>query len=166
MEKIDRLGWTVGLSFVAHGVRIGVRLNDAALLPAVLVRLPAGARPMPPERRVDYLYSLFMATGPARANVRRFHLMYMDSTRVVRTIEPNEILASLERYLEETLIVGAPRRTFLHAGVVGWRGRALVLPGRSRAGKSTLVAELVRAGATYLSDEYAVLDDAARAHPF
>lgn len=44
---------------------------------------------------------------------------------------------------------------FVHAGVVAWNGRAVVLPGRSLAGKSTLVHELVRAGATYLSDEYA-----------
>src|SRR5438445_4934463 len=100
MAKIDRLGWTVGLSFVAYGVRVGLRLNDAALVPEVLARLPAGARPLAAGRRVDYLYSVFMATAPARASVRRFHLMYMDSTRVVRTTERSEILASLERYLE------------------------------------------------------------------
>ena len=35
---------------------------------------------------------------------------------------------------------------FLHAGVVGWKGKAIVLPGDSYKGKSTLVAELVRAG--------------------
>jgi hypothetical protein len=60
----------------------------------------------------------------------------------------------------------APDRVFLHAGAVGWRGRALVLPGTSFAGKSTLVAELVRAGATYYSDEYAVLDKWGRVHPY
>jgi hypothetical protein len=49
---------------------------------------------------------------------------------------------------------------------VGWRGRAIVIPGRSRSGKTTLVAELVRAGAAYLSDEFAVLDARGRVHPF
>lgn len=44
---------------------------------------------------------------------------------------------------------------FVHAGVVAWNGVAILLPGRSLAGKSTLVHELVCAGATYLSDEYA-----------
>ena len=34
------------------------------------------------------------------------------------------------------------------------------------SGKTTLVAELVRAGASYLSDEYAVLDGKGRVHPF
>ena len=50
--------------------------------------------------------------------------------------------------------------------MVGWRGRALVLPGRSCSGKTTLVAALVRAGATYFSDEYAVLDANGRVHAF
>jgi hypothetical protein len=49
---------------------------------------------------------------------------------------------------------------------VGWRGRAIVVPGRSRSGKTTLVAALVRAGALYLSDEFAVLDGRGRVHPF
>ena len=55
---------------------------------------------------------------------------------------------------------------FLHAGVIGWRDRAFVFPGPSFAGKSTLIAELVRAGATYYSDEYAVVDEDGRVHPY
>lgn len=46
---------------------------------------------------------------------------------------------------------------FIHAGVVLHEGRALLFPGASRAGKSTLTAALVRAGATYVSDDVAVL---------
>jgi hypothetical protein len=41
-----------------------------------------------------------------------------------------------------------------------------VLPGPSHAGKTTLVAALLRAGATYFSDEYAVLDRRGRVHPY
>ena len=44
--------------------------------------------------------------------------------------------------------------------------RAILIPGRTRSGKTTLVAELVRAGATYYSDEYAVLDEDGWVHPF
>ena len=40
-----------------------------------------------------------------------------------------------------------------------------MLPGRSFAGKTTLTAELVRAGATYYSDEYALLDAEGLIHP-
>jgi hypothetical protein len=55
---------------------------------------------------------------------------------------------------------------FVHAGVVEWNGRAILLPGRSHAGKSTLVHELLRAGATYLSDEYARITTNAMIAPY
>jgi len=55
---------------------------------------------------------------------------------------------------------------FVHAGVVAWRGRALILPGPSHSGKSFLVASLVAAGATYYSDEYAVVDLEGGIRPF
>lgn len=55
---------------------------------------------------------------------------------------------------------------FLHAGAVAWRGKAIILPGDSFYGKTTLVAELIRCGAEYYSDEYAVLDIGGQLHPF
>jgi hypothetical protein len=66
------------------------------------------------------------------------------------------------------VVVGenAVDRLFLHAGVVGWKGRAIVIPADSYKGKSTLVTELVRQGATYLSDEFAVLDPNGLVYPF
>jgi hypothetical protein len=60
----------------------------------------------------------------------------------------------------------SPDRIFVHAGTVGYHGRAIVVPGESFSGKTTLVAELVKAGATYYSDEYAVLDAHGLVHPF
>lgn len=55
---------------------------------------------------------------------------------------------------------------FVHAGVVGWGDRAIVIPGRSFSGKTTLVAEFVRAGASYYSDEFAVIDRHGRVLPY
>jgi hypothetical protein len=60
----------------------------------------------------------------------------------------------------------SPEHIFVHAGTVGYRGRAIVIPGESFSGKTTLVAELVKVGATYYSDEYAVLDSEGHVHPF
>jgi hypothetical protein len=60
----------------------------------------------------------------------------------------------------------APKLVFVHAGAVVWRGRAILLPGRSGAGKSELVAALLRAGARYLSDEFAIVDPGGRIHPY
>jgi hypothetical protein len=60
----------------------------------------------------------------------------------------------------------APKSVFVHAGVVGWKGTGMIFPANSFAGKTTLVAELVKNGATYFSDEYAVLDENGLVHPF
>jgi hypothetical protein len=60
----------------------------------------------------------------------------------------------------------APSAVFVHAGVVGWRGKAIVIPGNSFQGKTTLVAELVKSGAEYYSDEYAVIDETGLVSPY
>jgi hypothetical protein len=72
------------------------------------------------------------------------------------------IVADLQAYLARH----ARARVFVHAGVVGVHGRAVIIPGRSFSGKSTLVAALVAAGAVYASDEMAVLDRRGRVHPY
>lgn len=55
---------------------------------------------------------------------------------------------------------------FMHAGVVSWNGKAFVFPGDSFSGKTTLVAEFVKRGAVYYSDEYAVIDKNGLIHSF
>jgi hypothetical protein len=60
----------------------------------------------------------------------------------------------------------APDQVFVHAGAVAWRNRAIVVPGRSHSGKTSMVRSLVHAGARYLSDEYAVIDELGFVHPY
>ena len=60
----------------------------------------------------------------------------------------------------------APSAVFVHSGVVGWRGKAIVIPGNSFQGKTTLVAELVKCGAEYYSDEYAVINESGLVSPY
>src|SRR5690606_4184085 len=55
---------------------------------------------------------------------------------------------------------------FVHAGVAAWKDKAIVIPGNSYSGKTTLVAELVKCGAEYFSDEYAIFDSEGFVHPF
>ena len=74
-------------------------------------------------------------------------------------------LVTLDALILRHVALEAPEFIFLHAGVVGEGDRAIVMPGRSFAGKSTLVRSLVEAGAIYYSDEFALLDAAGRVHP-
>ncbi|MDQ3957322.1 MAG: hypothetical protein M3273_03265 [Actinomycetota bacterium] len=56
---------------------------------------------------------------------------------------------------------------FLHAGAVSKNGRALLLPARMDAGKSSLTAALLTAGWGYLSDELGAIDPVTgRIYPF
>jgi hypothetical protein len=165
MDKLDRLVWAEGVSFISHGVRIGLRVNDAAILPEVLERLPPGWKPSP-AKVVDHLYSLIGGGANADAKVRRLNLAYWNLLRIARSRKFDDVLDIFESHVQLTVAEHAPRRVFVHAGVVGWNGRAIVIPGLSQSGKTTLVHQLVRAGATYYSDEYAVLDARGRVHPY
>jgi len=82
------------------------------------------------------------------------------------SVEAAPVLEQFARDLTIHVANFCPDRVFVHAGVVCWKDRALVLPGISLAGKTTLTAALVRAGATYYSDEYAVVDEKGWVHPY
>lgn len=119
-----------------------------------------------PSDEVDHLFSLRLAAPSTDPRVRSYHLLFHNLQRRARTLSSDEALATLESELQLCVGEWAPERVFVHAGVVGWQGRALLLPGLSFAGKSTLVRELLDAGAEYLSDEFAVLDEQGRVHPY
>jgi hypothetical protein len=62
--------------------------------------------------------------------------------------------------------MASPDLVRVHAGVVVHAGMAILLPGRSRSGKTTLVRELLARGAEYASDEFALADSTGLVHPF
>ncbi len=165
MKKVDRLGWAVGFSLKSYGVRIGIRSNDPLALDRVCHHLPSEWESSS-SSLVDRVYSILIGGRGPRANVRRLNLLYGDHVQLARSLDLDSVFETLESDLRLFVAELARHRVFVHAGVVGWKGKAIVIPGRSYSGKSTLVAELVRAGATYYSDEYAVLDSRGRVHPF
>lgn len=165
MEKLNRLGWTEGFSFSAYGVRVGIRTNNADVIARIHALLPPRWKPLS-ALPVDRLYSVRVGGAEPGLRIRRFHILYADAARLARTTNLDELLELLESDLQLYVAERSRRKLFVHAGVVGWRGRAIVIPGRSFSGKTTLVAALVRAGATYYSDEYAVFDGQGRVHPF
>jgi len=164
MAKLDRLVWAEGISFTSFGVPIGVRVSVPELLDQVLARIPTGWK----RRRstvVDRLYC-FAGGAPSRRNMRSFHLLYADVQRLARVENSLELLEIFESDLSSYIAQAARPWLFVHAGVIGWKERAILIPGRSFSGKSTLVKAFLHAGATYYSDEFAVLDERGRVHPF
>jgi hypothetical protein len=162
---LDRLGWAAGFAFRSYGLRIGIRVSQPGFLETLSDTLPPvwdpAASPV-----VDSLYSLRLADSGARPGTRQYHLLYAGAGLLARTTDLREVLRVLNAHLYDSIAALAPRHVFVRAGAVGWRGEAILLPGRGASGKTRLVAALVRAGATYYSDEYAVLDARGRVHPY
>lgn len=72
----------------------------------------------------------------------------------------------LQNEIRQTIAEFAVSKVFLHAGAVGINGFGVIFPAETFQGKSTLITELVKAGATYYSDDFAILDENAWLHPF
>lgn len=86
-----------------------------------------------------------------------FLSLFKDGTFVSKGTSERNFFKFLNSVLRLEVGEFAYERVFLHAGVVGWKGQAIIFPAKSFSGKSTLTAELVKNGAEYYSDEYAVL---------
>jgi hypothetical protein len=147
---------STSVTFESFGVRIGITLEDIRLRESVIEALPPGWTSI---RSTDLH--------------RRYHIgesgsgnsgtpIDIDGVREDAFTDRSRLLDFLEGDIQIHIAEFASPHLFVHAGVVSWNGRAILLPGKSFAGKSTLVTSLVQAGATYYSDEYAVLDDAGR----
>lgn len=92
--------------------------------------------------------------------------LYKDGESLGTRVKRADLLDTLGSAVRIAVAEFAVDRVFIHAGAVGWKGKAIVIPARSFRGKSSLTAELVKLGARYYSDEYAVLDARGRVHPF
>jgi hypothetical protein len=165
MQKIDRLGWAEGFLFTSFGAKIGVRATKPGFVQSLAYLLPPGWQSSD-ESTVERLYSFVVGGQDLRRNVRLVNLVYGDAGRLARDRELEPILHAFDADVRLSVGILARRRVFVHAGVVGWKGRAIVITGRTMTGKTSLVAALLRLGAEYYSDEYAVLDLKGRVHPF
>lgn len=149
--------------FESYGVRVGVVASDAQLLTEAestarralvdnFSRLDAAVMP-------DHLFSI-------RSEDDGIFSVYKNGERITYDDRRGRFFKFFDSILRITVAEHAVGRIFVHAGAVAINGRAIVLPGNSFSGKTTLVHELVKAGAEYYSDEYAVFDEFGLVHPF
>ena len=85
---------------------------------------------------------------------------------VVSAPQAIDLVPDIIRVLDDAVIPCMRKLRAVHAGAVLLGERALLLPGGTHAGKSSLVAELLQRGAIYFSDEYALIDSEGRVHPY
>ena len=145
------------MSFEAFGVHVEVTLGDAELEGPVEEILPPAEGRARSARRLAVSVCIKPPMTPTRSRSAATHRW--------RT-RPWSRVTLLDAQMRLFIAANARDWLFVHAGVVAHGGRALVAPGDSFSGKTTLVRALLAAGATYYSDEYAVLDEAGRVHPY
>jgi hypothetical protein len=146
------------IALEAYGTEVRVCASSPELLTRVEPLLPPGWRPCGPtpvQQRLGILadgdgtYSVY--NGPARISQNQ-------------GLELSLVL--LDGQIRGCVALHSPDKIFIHAGAVAHEGRAIIFPGHSFTGKTTLVAALVRAGASYYSDEFAVFDAEGLVHPY
>lgn len=146
----------------SFGVKIRINASKPAALEAILETLQGalGGR----FRIIEKTETEFVF----RYNWNRNGLdsLYKGGEKILRGVPRQVVLDRLDSQVRITIAEFAAEKVFIHAGVVGWKDLALIVPASSYRGKTSLVAELVKRGAAYYSDEYAVLDEKGLVHPF
>lgn len=78
------------------------------------------------------------------------------------SVTPVAAACNLMVSLAGALVAENPDRLCFHGGAVLFAGRLIVFPGRSHAGKSTLIARLAAGGQTIFGDDIVPVDDRAQ----
>jgi hypothetical protein len=151
------------VSFSAFGVGFTISAASGNILEECLQYLPPGCV----QTSSRFMAAHFSVTycSKSAADGGTFKLA-RNGREILRCDDRTTFLDRLGSIVALHVADRSRKFVFIHAGVVGWGDRAIVIPGRSFSGKTTLVAELVRAGATYYSDEFAVVDREGRVHPY
>ena len=92
--------------------------------------------------------------------------LFFDDRWIKSSNHPSGLLRSMIDCLDRAVVAGLKDLHAVHAGAVLIANRALLLPGASHSGKSSLVPELLRCGARCFSDEYALIDRQGRVHSY
>lgn len=95
------------------------------------------------------------------------HDIYLADKRWAAELENREVMPWLTALVFEECCKNLGEFQLLHSGVLARDGKAILLPGRSGAGKTTLTAAMAANGWQYFSDELALIDSAScRVRPF
>ncbi len=163
MHALDDVGWDYGFSFASYGAKLGVRSTDNAVLRTLFGQLPFDSMPTNAPK-VDRMFSV-LSTEDRTSGQVTFNL-YCDHLLYSQKLSLDDLVNSFQGIASIAIAELSTNKLFIHSGVVGWHENAILLPGKSHSGKSTLVAELVKLGASFYSDEFALIDNDGFVSPY
>jgi hypothetical protein len=152
--------------FAAFGTTFGLGGNDEVALDHASLRVRWLGWSQTACGHVDVDYELTKSAPDVRATAPAMYGLRCNGLLVHVSADLYALLDAFEDHAKLLTACRAEGRLFVHAGAVSWGDIGIVIPGRSRSGKTTLVRALVEAGAVYYSDEFAVLDAEGRMHPY
>jgi len=141
----ERPGWVESPRLVCLGFDWSLRADDPTLVRDV-TRLYEGC--IAPGR-AQHRFTLGRRAGSGSANVN----LALDNDLVLRDVPLGLAVAHLVWAVNRGVVEETSNRLLLHAAAAERDGEVVVLAGPRGAGKSTLVAALVRAGFRYVTDE-------------
>ncbi len=160
----DKMKWKASLAFECLGVEIEISATCREAIEKLRGKLPIILPIKWMEifkSEIKHRFYILKETNPEQN-----FTVYKNAEMLAEKVSLEEVFMTLESQIRLTIAEFSEKFVFLHAGVVGWQGKAIVIPGKSFSGKTTLVAELVKRNCEYLSDEYAVIDEKGLVHPF
>jgi hypothetical protein len=146
------------LTIEAYGIQVRLCASTPELMAQMEQFIPPSARPVDPNPGAHRIGIVEEEDGT--------YSVYTGSNRACEQGTHDLAVVVLEDQIQSYVALNARDMIFIHAGVVANDGHAIVIPGESFSGKSTLVEALVRKGAVYYSDEFAPIDSAGRVHPY
>lgn len=150
-------------AFESYGVKIRIACSRISLLKEIERRI---RMLFPPNCYKEIHSDEAVHKFSIRRNKSAEYVLYRGRKKITYGSDREIFLKFFDSTVRLTVAEFAEARIFIHAGVVAWKGKAIIIPGKSFQGKTTLVKELTKRGATYYSDEYAVLDADGYVHPF
>lgn len=178
-DKHDTLKWTCGFSVSAEGFRIqvegieraaliGVRTNDAGLLPVLRSFLPPHWQEVEVEE-VDLLYSFLAGGEGQRRGVRNYNLSYVNCTMMGRELDPDQALSGFRLLMYVQTLYKLPileKSVIVRASLAGDSRRIVALVAEQEPGE-TWKSNLQKTGLKPLTCPYLLLDkDGQLVEPF
>jgi hypothetical protein len=148
--------------FESYGVKIRIESDRVEVLQRaedVVRRSLVGRLKVIENEEAEHSFGIFL-------DDRGTYALYQNGEKNTHSDSERNFFKFFGTILRLTVAEFAREKVFVHAGVVGWNGGAIVLPAHSFQGKTTLIAELVKNGASYYSDDFAIFDENGLVHAF
>jgi hypothetical protein len=160
-KKLANIQWKEHISFTSFGVNITVRFDSVGYIEQIVPFLPPFAE-IVANKTVDFIYSVVNAKTD-----KSYCYIYRNGEQINKQRGNGNTLSSLNVFFSTaTANFAVNHGVFIHAGAVAWKGKGIIIPANSYNGKTTLTAELTKLGATYFSDEYAIINKNGELLPY